>query len=546
MDGHTLQSQPMTPTYSHPREKRRISFVSYNDLVQSVPTTISPLSEIANGHIEPDHLPGTVSPVRASSPYLDPSNSHHGVNPRGLGMQRASDPNLGHSGRGRVGADRTHGLNKAPQIQSGDHGQHSLANPSQSLWTPSGTDWQLWMNDPSVQRFLDKAKSNDSHAKTAEQDLEEDLIRAVEALVPVNTETNRGLVVLKRLEFDRLHEEGAWTRSIPHNDLDSFVTQRIDEDAKGSDSNSNTYVAPHSATSSGLGLYTPPRFVGWRNGGATHVASVVDVKWVKKGEEGSPASWSKRHREGLAQNLWCLYVGNTLCNTRLGLLLVNDRFQRLAVSPEGHYLIEVRPDHPRIGQTITDFEDCLFGKTELSNRLPRRGDLPEPRTPQWKAMQRLWKFNNVGLAISQQESIRNICQQSLRSDGSRVAAPDNVASGLDKQTTYTILQHTATFRSAVKEEKRRRKTGEVRSDDLSKDGDRRGGPVQANHGIDAVHPTTESGQEHDTDDDISDNDWGVNPVELIRKKMLLGLMVVRLVSSEVIDENDELLVSEIV
>jgi len=103
-------SQPMTPTSSHSQEKRRISFVSYNDLVQSVPTTVSPLSEIANGHIEPDHLPGTVSPVRAGSPFRVPPASAQPAqlasDLRALGMKRGSEPNLGMGSRGRSGGGR--------------------------------------------------------------------------------------------------------------------------------------------------------------------------------------------------------------------------------------------------------------------------------------------------------------------------------------------------------------------------------------------------------------------------------------------------------
>ncbi|KAL7420167.1 hypothetical protein Q5752_005133 [Cryptotrichosporon argae] len=48
----------LTPT----KEKRRISFISYNDLLLSVPTTVTSLGEIASGNLSPDHLPGTVSP----------------------------------------------------------------------------------------------------------------------------------------------------------------------------------------------------------------------------------------------------------------------------------------------------------------------------------------------------------------------------------------------------------------------------------------------------------------------------------------------------
>lgn len=585
-DGHLLQSQPMTPTFSQHREKRRISFVSYNDLLQSIPTTISPLSEIANGHIEPDHLPGTVSPVRAGSPYLDAPNSHSGIDSRALGMLRASEPNLSGSER-RFGTDRAHGIPKASQAHSGDLAHQSAVANTQPPWTPLGTSWHLWMDDPRTQRFFDRAKSIDGHSKTAEQDLEEDFVRSAESLVPLNLESEKGLLVLRRMDFDRVHEEGTWMQSVPRTDFVSFVAHRVDEDAKRCGSNAS--IGSATSTSNRRGPDMPDRVIGWCNGGPNHVASMVEVKWVKKGEAASLASWAKKHKEGLAQDLWCLYVGNTRCNTKLGLLLVNDRFQRLSVSPEGHYLIEVRPGHPRVGQTITDFDDCLFGKDEIPNQLPGRGDDPEAESPRWHAVQRLWHSQRAGLIISQRDFIRNACSQSLREG----IALDDVATGLDNQTICTMLQRTETFKSAVRDEKRRRRTtmadaNQHLSSDQNGGGKGRGrqdrdtqdtpdgkatspspigspgsnGQVYAkawatqvgsNSLLQDVEPyvpdrnqsmeglLSDSGPEHDIEDDASDCGWDIDPVGLIRKKMLLGHLVVRLVASEVMDENVEFL-----
>lgn len=60
----------LTPT----KEKRRISFISYNDLLLSVPTTVTSLDDITAGNLSPDHLPGTVSPsVPSRSPVITAS-----------------------------------------------------------------------------------------------------------------------------------------------------------------------------------------------------------------------------------------------------------------------------------------------------------------------------------------------------------------------------------------------------------------------------------------------------------------------------------------
>ena len=56
------------------KDKRRISFISYNDLLLSVPTTVTNLGEITSGQLSPDHLPGTVSPNMSRSPVPPPIN----------------------------------------------------------------------------------------------------------------------------------------------------------------------------------------------------------------------------------------------------------------------------------------------------------------------------------------------------------------------------------------------------------------------------------------------------------------------------------------
>lgn len=69
--------QPATalPSHLHPNETRRISFLSYNDLLTSAPTTVTNLSEITSGQLSPDHLPGTISPNMTSrSPIMSPPN----------------------------------------------------------------------------------------------------------------------------------------------------------------------------------------------------------------------------------------------------------------------------------------------------------------------------------------------------------------------------------------------------------------------------------------------------------------------------------------
>ncbi|KAK4688896.1 hypothetical protein P7C73_g1211, partial [Tremellales sp. Uapishka_1] len=65
--------QAALPSHLSPsKEKRRVSFLSYNDLLLSVPTTITPFDDITSGNLSPDHLPGTVSPAHGRSPIVPP------------------------------------------------------------------------------------------------------------------------------------------------------------------------------------------------------------------------------------------------------------------------------------------------------------------------------------------------------------------------------------------------------------------------------------------------------------------------------------------
>jgi hypothetical protein len=63
------------------KDKRRISFISYNDLLLSVPTTVTHLGEITSGQLSPDHLPGTVSPNISRSPVPPSINLREIVHP---------------------------------------------------------------------------------------------------------------------------------------------------------------------------------------------------------------------------------------------------------------------------------------------------------------------------------------------------------------------------------------------------------------------------------------------------------------------------------
>ncbi|WVW82157.1 hypothetical protein I302_104163 [Kwoniella bestiolae CBS 10118] len=72
--------QTLTPTslpshISPNKNKHRISYLSYNDLLLSVPTKVTSLEDITSGNLSPDHLPGTVSPSMSTrSPTMSPHN----------------------------------------------------------------------------------------------------------------------------------------------------------------------------------------------------------------------------------------------------------------------------------------------------------------------------------------------------------------------------------------------------------------------------------------------------------------------------------------
>lgn len=54
-----LAATPQLPSHLNPEqdEPRRISFYTYDDMLQSRPITINPLSDITSGTVEPEHLP---------------------------------------------------------------------------------------------------------------------------------------------------------------------------------------------------------------------------------------------------------------------------------------------------------------------------------------------------------------------------------------------------------------------------------------------------------------------------------------------------------
>ncbi|KAK8865787.1 hypothetical protein IAR55_000934 [Kwoniella newhampshirensis] len=74
----------LTPTKT---KNHRLSFISYNDLLLSVPTQVTNLGEITSGNLSPDHLPGTVSPSMSTrSPVIPTPSFGNGLPPPALGL----------------------------------------------------------------------------------------------------------------------------------------------------------------------------------------------------------------------------------------------------------------------------------------------------------------------------------------------------------------------------------------------------------------------------------------------------------------------------
>ncbi|OCF33265.1 hypothetical protein I317_04803 [Kwoniella heveanensis CBS 569] len=108
--GPASSSSPPAAIPSHlspNKSKHRISYLSYNDLLLSVPTQVTSLEDITSGNLSPDHLPGTVSPSMSTrSPVIgSPSNilpggQGHTHSPSLAAMSASTPPTLG----GAVGA----------------------------------------------------------------------------------------------------------------------------------------------------------------------------------------------------------------------------------------------------------------------------------------------------------------------------------------------------------------------------------------------------------------------------------------------------------
>ncbi|WWC86115.1 uncharacterized protein L201_000986 [Kwoniella dendrophila CBS 6074] len=98
-DGSNNAFQALTPSSlpSHispnKNNKHRISYLSYNDLLLSVPTKVTSLEDITSGNLSPDHLPGTISPSMSTrSPVMTP---HNPISPNlgGSGILGDNSPN---------------------------------------------------------------------------------------------------------------------------------------------------------------------------------------------------------------------------------------------------------------------------------------------------------------------------------------------------------------------------------------------------------------------------------------------------------------------
>ncbi|ORY20674.1 hypothetical protein BCR39DRAFT_555005 [Naematelia encephala] len=82
-----IEEIPAIPSHLTPtKDKRRISFISYNDLLLSVPTTVTPLGDITSGNLSPEHLPGTISPNTRSPVLPSAGPADHKPRPAGLGL----------------------------------------------------------------------------------------------------------------------------------------------------------------------------------------------------------------------------------------------------------------------------------------------------------------------------------------------------------------------------------------------------------------------------------------------------------------------------
>ncbi|WWC66480.1 uncharacterized protein I206_100382 [Kwoniella pini CBS 10737] len=79
-DGSNSNLNTLTPSsipshISPSKNRHRISYLSYNDLLSAVPTKVTSLEDITSGQLSPDHLPGTVSPSMSTrSPTISPHN----------------------------------------------------------------------------------------------------------------------------------------------------------------------------------------------------------------------------------------------------------------------------------------------------------------------------------------------------------------------------------------------------------------------------------------------------------------------------------------
>jgi uncharacterized membrane protein YgcG len=191
-----------------------------------------------------------------------------------------------------------------------------------------------------------------------------------------------------------------------------------------------------------------------RVNGYSHAVWVCEMKYA-----GKPSAWKERHKKGLTQALFYLYATNEICRASMGLVVVNDRFQRLLAvnGKDGQpdlLIIEV-PRGKEQEEPMDSLKNYEYGEDSMPNLLSSLSEshekLPESATKDVPLV-RLWQHLKTALEVAEERAeSASPCDEShaQRIRPTQEMMP-NIALFNQEQTIRDAVEDTETASDAVK------------------------------------------------------------------------------------------------
>jgi hypothetical protein len=377
--------------------------------------------------------------------------------------------------------------------------QATSTSPSPFIWPPDDKDnCASWVTTIPVTRYLALYQANvpGQLIFPPEAYLSAFFLAACQQLGQAGSDVQHCVEINSATQLNNLHDD-LWNKSVPHimyhQCLDKAARLSPDlslaEPGNSMASNSastrsggtgaqpmtlrstasrSSAAAPLSASSSSNrsssttsgGPYKPDMTTIWTTDRTTHATLVMEIKTLNRKKAYKSQDWIKQHYSGLSQALWYLYAAHHICDTRMGLFLCNNRYQRIIIDEDGRFLIEVRNGSSSLELVNPGFQDCPMGEENIPNRLPNRTVTSPKDTQPRGSLFRLWNFVRSSLKIAEHCILQNRCPPSPPSVNNLLPTPDSshVALQINAESLGPVLDGVNTFNVAKKALRTKQKT----------------------------------------------------------------------------------------